>query len=98
MSETAAKHTPGPWTNTHGEITGPNRSPVAACRRGRGIHSIDSEVFFANARLIAAAPDMLAALQDWSAHFNMPGDPPPELGSLHADMLAAIAKAEGRTP
>lgn len=44
-----------------------------------------------------AFDDMFAALKAWAADFEMPGDPPPEPGSLHADMLAAIAKAEAAT-
>lgn len=67
----ASAHTPGPWTAHHGwhdkwidpdvqrkhpkwcEVTGPDDGPVL---------SITGHFGLANARLIAAAPDLLAAL------------------------------------
>lgn len=56
------KHTPGPWRfNAHGAIFGPGGEPIQTCgeyaiRFGEG-----TEEAFANARLIAAAPDLLKA-------------------------------------
>ena len=61
------KHTPGPWSATHiiGSWWIEDDDPTAFCRRriaivddGAGIESPD-----ANARLIAAAPELLAALE-----------------------------------
>lgn len=61
------KHTPGPWIATHiiGSWWIEDDDPTAFCRRriaivddGAGIESPD-----ANARLIAAAPELLAALE-----------------------------------
>lgn len=60
-------HTPGPWTN-HGRIynTGFPHSSVGAKTLIARVYSEafgDIEQEGANARLIAAAPDLLAALQ-----------------------------------
>ena len=89
-----SKHTPGPWraycrdvSYTEGqpwpedqflqwEVDGPEQPP------GRG------EFFEADARLIAAAPDLLEALQHMVALLKAIG-----YGTEHAD--CAIAKATG---
>jgi hypothetical protein len=95
----SATHTPGPWAIRSGIVYGPNEQRVAAFEG------------LANARLIAAAPELLAALRE------VEGD------SFHLDfntghsvcnfcvcrqdeghdpdctmqfVLAAIARAEGR--
>lgn len=95
MSET--KHTPGPWV-----VEDPIESltPIGAHGRNGGkwvAHCLGPHQA-ANARLIAAAPDMLEALTALLARF----DDNPELSELiglveieHA--RAAIAKAEGRS-
>ena len=68
------KHTPGPWSATHilGRWWIEDADPAAFCRRriaivddGAGIYSPE-----ANARLIAAAPDLLAALEAACAFMN----------------------------
>ena len=58
-----AGHTPGPWT-VHGQWQASVRMP-----NGEGFHVCSdprhaSDESKANARLIAAAPDMLAALEE----------------------------------
>jgi len=80
-----SKHTPGPWTFVHeGGIDGgyfiDAKEDVVVLPRGR--------LNEADARLIAAAPDMLVALQDALLHGNLPGWIAKRVG-------AAIAKAEG---
>ena len=83
-----SKHTPGPWeADGEGYIFGPGTSMIAETR-GWGDDSINE---VANARLIAAAPDLLEACKlalnafeknhciDWN------------------DLSRAIAKAEGGT-
>ena len=67
----SAKHTPGPWsfgygvTTEYGEVFGvgvttkPDWTVVCAVSRPGDVNAIDE----ANARLIAAAPDLLEALQ-----------------------------------
>jgi hypothetical protein len=83
----SAQHTPGPWTASHiGEIRGSADRQTVAYVRGPSATSA------ADARLIAAAPDLLdmarKALAAWT------GDGPPiDLD----DLRAAIAKAEGRS-
>jgi hypothetical protein len=70
------------------EIGGPTLYPIA--RIGRGWNEVEDE---ANARLIAAAPELLAALQELCADKYL-ADP------INADRMAnaraAIAKATGR--
>lgn len=93
----AAKHTPGPWTHEgQGDITGiedngHGRGTVDVCsvylRTVEGRHE-------ANARLIAAAPELLKALFELLAmcqrqtNFNDDGD-------MFERAAEAIAKATG---
>lgn len=88
----AVKHTPGPWTAREGTTTG---MEVVATKPRGGIYTVarcggkDRE---ANAHLIAAADDMLAALRAMDEADN--------LQAISDALLlgrAAIAKAEGRT-
>jgi hypothetical protein len=97
------QHTPGPWTiDTNG--TDEERGGPIAIRDadGRfGIASIwhqsggshDESQNEPNARLIAAAPDLLAVVQQIA---NWPGDAFRVGDALIAEARAAIAKAEGR--
>lgn len=101
----AAKHTPGPW------IASPCRDILAPCRfsdtdngmvaglcSDRPVDEVD-----ANARLIAAAPDMLAALEAIEgkdsyidATINSHGKTRPVVcGPLARIARAAITKARG---
>jgi len=91
------KHTPGPWQNEKsGFFSRPFTSYVAArdMKQNDGwcvatVHGPEHE---ANARLIAAAPDLLAVLLELCADKYL-ADP------INADRMAnartAIAKAEG---
>ena len=85
-----AKHTPGPWSSESGHI-----------HAGEGCEfycyfTRHSPVGRANARLIAAAPELLAALK--AAEYALSEQD--HLLSIGIDALqavrAAIAKAEGR--
>ena len=91
------KHTPGPWIATHiiGSWWIEDDDPTAFCRRriaivddGAGIESPE-----ANARLIAAAPELLAALEE-AKQFIQNGI---EYGYINTpedeDVLAMIKKA-----
>ena len=111
---TKSKHTPGPWmaASKASSIVG---LPVVA-KTGRSIASVTffnlgerfdhhEQESYANARLIAAAPGMLAALKEAAdfmsdiARDHHPNwrpemcDPDSVLGKVYA----AIARAEGRS-
>ena len=87
------KHTPGPWKLTeHDERSARIESRLEFIARIEGI-DWGSEECKANARLIAAAPDLLEALKNllWQ-HDNNAGQ---LCGMALQDARAAIAKAEG---
>ena len=91
------KHTPGPWKCSQHLGHFAWSVHMNAGDRGRGstivdgVGGIDSEQRLANARLIAAAPDLLEALQDFPGFL---------CGTTVGDvwierMRAVIAKATG---
>lgn len=93
MTDTQPKHTPGPWRPNGNTIELANGMAlrVATCTPiGTGYASKGREESRANARLIAAAPDMLDALRGLLADPYL-ADP------INADRMAkaraAIAKA-----
>ena len=89
-------HTPGPWGLDGNLIEGPDGERVACITA----YSRRTPKQKANARLIAAAPDLLAALQALVAELDGPGKPyssdsyaPPQFIET---ARAAIAKATNR--
>lgn len=104
MSE--MKHTPGPWAHHHSPkdttisvntLDGNEIGGVWVKMWGDGRRGIN-ETVLANAHLIAAAPDLLAALKEindwiinWSPDFIMDDEWP----DTDKKLRAAIAKAEG---
>ena len=108
-----SKHTPGPWKAHFEEayfVTGPDRGRVAMMMNLKGPHGLggrrSGEESAANARLIAAAPELLEALKQILAaycgvmrsEFDFPSRPwTPErdndIDALQA--IAAIRKATG---
>ena len=96
------KHTPGPWTLTEhsGKYTPRHiiRSKNAAIIEFASFGSVGIEQREANARLIAAAPELLEALEQ--AHTligellidNVLGE---DVIPVHDAMMAAIRKAKG---
>ena len=109
-----SKHTPGPWfADAEGRIW--RRDPSDLYQNGGGVAG-DKPLAFVNAgwlgegvtgypvkenaRLIAAAPDLLDALQDvdalWMHHSVAHGDG--KISPLHEKVIAAIAKATGEQP
>ena len=104
-----AEHTPGPWfvfPNGHcvGGPTGlldadPNEKTAGVAMCGMRLRT--EEEIEANARLIAAAPDLLAAcedylreLQSWSESNTPPTDS--TMAELRQRTADAIAKAKGK--
>jgi hypothetical protein len=61
----SAQHTPGPWADLDiGEIVAGDDLDVVIAIMNDGGQSADCLTVEANARLIAAAPDLLAALEE----------------------------------
>jgi len=90
------KHTPGPWVVYDDSNDGKtNRIEIAA--RGKTVariyHSVPAEDL-PNARLIAAAPDLLEALKDTLQLLEVYCEDFEE--GTRKQARAAIAKAEGR--
>lgn len=103
-----SKHTPGPWYVFHSahrgrvDDDGPGAFSIGDAQTAYSANILCSryqwperaEEMKANARLIAAAPDLLEALQsilDDGLHCDV-------VPHLHAKARAAIAKATGEQP
>jgi hypothetical protein len=115
MSAVLNKHTPGPWTaapGSEGTWTICHRRVYAVSANyllarvyptGSSEYSPDYPQAEANARLIAAAPDLLDALKSARATYAAIGDTygSMALGPLETRLLeivdAALAKAESRS-
>lgn len=94
MSETKHTHTPGPW-----EVAGFGSFIAPVDRNGSIICSMHGRESVyqgnsceANARLIAAAPDLLVALEKWLTYDVMLRSLPGE-GPLYGGQLEAVDKA-----
>ena len=95
----SAQHTPGPWkldgaanTNDLDIIAPTGRITMLDCE----ISEVSEDVLTANARLIAAAPELLAALraaEEWAEHIEDDESRVPV--DVRLAMRAAIAKATG---
>lgn len=90
-----SKHTPGPWESSgcwagYAIRTHSPENRIAIVDQNNGL---PHEVNEANARLMAAAPDLLAACQSWVDHLSKTF-PPYAPGESPSDkMRAVIAKA-----
>ena len=86
------KHTPGPWNydrSGYSLYVNSGRELVTALSMdGKRLETSE-----ANARLIAAAPDMLNALMDFVSYFGHDNDN--GLDEMLTNARAAIAKATG---
>lgn len=98
MSE-SNKFTPGPWNNM------PKTEYVPICKQDEAglalgfINSTNTERTAegkANAYLIAAAPDLLEALEGMADEYGTAGDGWPRNNKALRDARAAISKARGQ--
>lgn len=82
------QHTPGPW------VIGLREDQTIFTEGLRRVATVEGarKDWRANARLIAAAPDMLAALEDIRDYIDDPNMP---MRELLARVSAAIAQAKG---
>lgn len=99
-------HTPGPWEWTHRRDGNENDGSVFWMKHEGHAYCVakapryqDKKQWAANATLIAAAPDMLEALENTSVAFDVAINGTPSgpkrnlLCDLQIETLAAIAKA-----
>lgn len=99
-----AKHTPGPWQTFEPDMEHPSRARVGALDGQVDIYNAPlTRETEANARLIAAAPDLLEACKDAVVDITDFADPngefeftPEGARSLINRLNRAIARAEGR--
>ena len=91
-----SKHTPGPWTvdETWMLIMGPGNVEIAAIHGGD--MRADRQSGRINARLIAAAPDLLAACEEMFSNLAGPLDYSSRYGLMWTFAQAAIQKARGK--
>jgi hypothetical protein len=87
-----SKHTPEPWTPSNFYVYGPCGFPYVWWWDGPPVPR-EQKTDCADSRLIAAAPELLAALQDLLAQVEQYGHAP-ECDAARA----AIDKATGETP
>ena len=103
-----SKHTPGPWRrcggftpaycaihSNDGYIVFGLADPGAHTEQGQPIKAPDTDTQHANARLIAAAPDLLEALKKLDNFFETYRPEGHPVSDPHELVRAAIAKAEG---
>lgn len=99
MSE--RKWTPGPWLFHQpwagfSKITGPSGELIFGIAAGADHERQSSDVCDANARLIAAAPELYAALEAITDQLERIGDTRPHKdGQFIDDARAALKKAQG---
>lgn len=85
-------HTPGPWDM----MTAGGKQYVVGNKGNHGvaqIHGVDETKIQANARLIAAAPELLAALEDLLAWANLSYSQNQQTIQVRDQARAAITKA-----
>lgn len=101
-----AGHTPGPWSASNGALIRVVKSdrgrPTVICgvhKQGRFGGKTDGGCPVANARLIAAAPDLYEACKAFMRAQSAPRDNDTEIALWDEAIVAieaAIAKAEGQ--
>jgi hypothetical protein len=97
---TDATHTPGPWLLDGDKICTRRGNEIARITRyGAWLdvgtpYGLKNPIGDANARLIAAAPDLLAACEEMAAQLGG-GNDYTKWEDAKAKLLVAIAKAQG---
>ena len=97
-------YTPGPWTDESPDESqwGVYDAHGQSIGQAHQIKPMKDDPYqterTANARLMAAAPELLAALKAYDAWADKTICKDPELKAIRDQMRAAIAKAEGTTP
>jgi len=97
--QTQTKHTPGPWTTnrtsdtSEGRSIGTAKGSIALLTEDRYTASEQT----ANARIIAAAPDLLAAAERVARLMEWKDTPSSmvEIDAVKAQLRSAIARARG---
>ena len=97
-----SKHTPGPWSYIgNGDVVAKSNKYCGGEKDIASVFLTVNDEDEANARLIAAAPDLLEALKacaDWLDWLVTPHDDPKGAHAAHIKQArAAIAKATGAT-
>lgn len=99
------KHTPGPWeiapyAGSGRQIYGPNSRGICICGLAPNPFDPDSTENDPDAHLIAAAPDMLAALERAAVFLDDIAEASmnPDANDAASMVRAAIAKATGGQP
>ncbi len=94
-------HTPGPWTHVNGDVVDATNTKIQICGISMPSGYVPADhVGFANARLIAAAPELYEACQAVLGHFagTVDDNVPLPLGyALQQKLRRAIAKATGES-
>lgn len=102
LAEMATQHTPGPWTVEPGEVTwieredgGHRHLSIGGPEFHVGLAQVDEDddEQAANARLIAAAPELLAALE--TTLRMLAAMPAGTTSRAYADACALVRKAKG---
>jgi len=95
------KHTPGPWTSNSARDI--KQKPVRTVRQSDGNMIIATCSKVNDARLIAAAPELLECIKDAEFIIRKLSINPNEIGAVldslkrsASDLKQAIAKAEGK--
>lgn len=95
---TNAQHTPGPWNALNDVSTWAVGAEYIDPEDGEQYfgHICEVPAGEANARLIAAAPDLLAALIELGRFISEPDDTTHPMNKALAQAQAAVRKAEGK--
>ena len=99
-AKTKTEHTPGPWevVATTAKGAGSQRKDIVTVSGEWNPAFVAGDILEVDARLIAAAPEMLAALEackEYIAVFHNAANPRANTVEVYAKARAAIAKAKG---